>query len=122
MDAVMRGYEQMDFSKAKDVLSYAALGAAGGALAGAAGQTWMVPANIASSAAIDTAATYADIKLNGEYPLSDVALAASPVAGAATGLVGGALGLAVSALTGLNPVVSGAITGAVTHGALAAFG
>ena len=35
MDAVMRGYSQMDFSSVKDALAFAAFGAAGGPAAGA---------------------------------------------------------------------------------------
>lgn len=123
MDAVMRGYQDLDLSGMKDVLGFAAIGAAGGALAGAAtgGSGWMVPTTVGTTAAALTAATAADLAINGDDGYGGLALLASPIAGGGIGLAGGIAGFGLTALTGLNPVASGAIAGGIAGAAISMF-
>ena len=121
MDAVMRGYSQMDFSSVKDALAFAAFGAAGGAAAGAltGGNGWMAPPAVATTAAAATAGTALDLAINGDDGYGNLALLASPIAGAGAGIAGGLIGFGLTALTGMNPIAAGAVGGAVGGAALA---
>ena len=117
MDAVMRGYSQMDFSSVKDALAFAAFGAAGGAAAGAltGGNGWMAP-----TAAAATAGTALDLAINGDKDgFGNLALLASPIAGGGAGIAGGLIGFGLTALTGMNPIAAGAVGGAVGGATLA---
>lgn len=117
MDSVMRGFSQMDTSELGYALRSIAVGAAGGAAAGALRPDgWMIPMSMATTALSSTLDTGIEqvgrARSDGGY--DHIALMAAPIIGAGTGLVGGISGYALSALTGLNPVVSGAIGGAAT--------
>ena len=122
MDAVMRGYSQMDFSSVKDALAFAAFGAAGGAAAGAlpGGNGWMAPTAVATTAAAATAGTALDLAINGDKDgFGNLALLASPIAGGGAGIAGGLIGFGLTALTGMNPIAAGAVGGAVGGATLA---
>lgn len=121
MDAVMRGYSQLDMSSMKDAFLFGAAGAAGGAVAGAltGGNGWMAPAAIGTTAALTTAGTALDLKINGDDGFGSLALLAAPIAGGGIGLAGGLVGFGLTALTGMNPVAAGAVGGAVSGATIA---
>ena len=120
MDAVMRGFNDPSFDRIKAAAGNAVIGAVGGAVAGSIGNGgWMIPANIAVNAGLETAATAVDVAVN-KPMYGNIALMAAPIYGATTGFVSGSLGFALSALTGLDPTLSGALAGGVT-GAVATF-
>lgn len=123
MDAVMRGYSQLDTSHLKEVLAFAAIGAAGGAAAGAVtgGNGWMTPATMGTTAVTTTAATALDLAINGDDGFGKLELVVSPIVGGGVGLAGGLLGFGLTALTGMNPVAAGAIGGAVGGATVALF-
>lgn len=115
MDAVMRGFSDLEIpSSAKMIAGATVLGAASGALAGAVGGSpWMIPAAIATTAVADTAGIYASSSPGDKRLLYSLAL--GPIAGGTAGLVGGTIGYGLAALTGMNPVVAGAVAGGATH-------
>ncbi len=120
MDAVMRGFNDPSFDTLKACAGNAVVGAVGGAIAGSIGDGgWMIPANLAVNAGLETAATALDVAIN-KPMYGEIALMAAPIYGATTGLVSGSLGFALSALTGLDPTVSGAVAGGLT-GAVSTF-
>ena len=120
MDAVMRGFNDPSFDILKACAGNAVVGAVGGAIAGSIGDGgWMIPANLAVNAGLETAATALDVAIN-KPMYGEIALMAAPIYGATTGLVSGSLGFALSALTGLDPTVSGAVAGGLT-GAVSTF-
>jgi hypothetical protein len=113
MDAVMRGFSDFNTDSTKTVLGFTAMGAIGGAVGGLTGGSgWMIPASIGASAVIDSAGSYL---ANRNDHLAPLAAIGGGIAGATAGAIGGTLGLGLSALTGMNPVVSGAVAGGATH-------
>lgn len=118
MDAVMRGYRDLDFSMAKEHFAWAALGAASGAAGGALGNGgWTVATTMGTGAAFNFGAAVIEAEIRPD-PMMGIGLIASPIVGAATGAVSGALGYGLSALTGVHPAITGAVTGAATGLAL----
>lgn len=123
MDAVNRGYadlfENVDAKKIKDVVGFAALGAAGGALAGTfSNGAMMIPAQAVTSAGVDMAGVYIDSQITGD-PWGGLATTFAPMIGGVAGAIGGGVSFGLQAFTGMGPVASGAIAGGLTHLAIA---
>ena len=109
--------------KLKEVIGFTALGAAGGAIGGhfGGGPFSTTLATAAASASVDFAGTYVEESFH-RSSTREIALALAPVAGATLGTVSGLAGYALSATTGMSPVLAGAISGGLTHGIMAAIG
>ena len=103
-------------------LAFVASGAVAGAVGGAWGNNTLgrTLATTVTTAAADTATLVAIDKVTN--PFIHFGHIMGPAIGAGTGIAGGLLGSAITSLTGLNPVASGAIAGGVTHAAFFAGG
>ena len=111
MDAVMRGFSQIELSSStKETLSITAIGALGGAIGAAlGGGDSAIPMTALTTAGIGATAAAAHSMASSEAGYS---IPGALLTGIGFGGFAGILGNGLTSLTGLPPIISGAIAGA----------
>lgn len=110
MDSVMRGFNQIELSgRAKEMLSFTAIGALGGALGGAGGLGRLIPGTALATAGLGLGAALINNSMN---PTTRYTPLIAPMVGMSYGGFAAVFGYCISETFGVNPVIGGAITGA----------